>query len=230
MATRHNVLILGAGGHAQVVADALLRARDAGQPVNPIGYLDDNIALYRHAFLGLSVLGDIEALNRIPHDATIIAIGDNQIRKRLADALSAAGETFAIACHPAAVIAPDVLIAPGAMICAGVVVNTGSAVGAHVILNTGCTIDHHNRIGDYVHIAPGVHSGGDVHIGEGVLVGIGATVMPQRHIGAWSIVGAGALVAKDLPDQVVAVGSPARVIRRLNEGVAASNDCPPPGQ
>lgn len=159
MATMHNVLILGAGGHAQVVADALLRARDAGQPVNPIGYLDDNIALYRHAFLGLPVLGDIEALNRIPHDAVIIAIGDNQIRKRLADALSAAGETFAIACHPAAIIAPDVLIEPGAMICAGVVVNTGSAVGAHVILNTGCTIDHHNRIDDYVHIAPGVPQG-----------------------------------------------------------------------
>ena len=104
------------------------------------------------------------------------------------------------------------------MICAGVVVNPGSAIGANVILNTGCTVDHHNRIEDHAHIAPGVHMGGDVHIGEGALVGIGATVMPQRRVGAWSVVGAGALVHADIPDHVIAVGSPARVIHRLKEG------------
>ena len=85
------VLILGAGGHAQVVADILLWARDAGQPVTPIGYLDDDASLHGKVLLDLPVLGDTSALERIPHDAVIIAIGNNQIRKRLADELSAAG-------------------------------------------------------------------------------------------------------------------------------------------
>ncbi len=208
------VLILGAGGHAQVVADILLRARDAGQPITPIGYLDDDASLHGKVLLDLPVLGHTSALGRIPHDAIIIAIGNNQIRKRLADKLSAAGETFASARHPAAIIAPDVRIGPGAMICAGVVVNIGTVIGVHVILNTGSTVDHHNDLRNYVHVAPGVHTGGEVVIEEGVLVGIGATVAPRTSVGAWAIVGAGAVVTKTVPPGVTVVGVPARPLQR----------------
>jgi sugar O-acyltransferase (sialic acid O-acetyltransferase NeuD family) len=95
----------------------------------------------------------------------------------------------------------------------GVIINTGSRIGQDVILNTACTIDHHNYIGDHTHIAPGVHLGGDVEIGEGTLIGIGATVMPQCRIGAWSVIGAGAVVTKDIPAYSTVVGIPARVIK-----------------
>jgi acetyltransferase-like isoleucine patch superfamily enzyme len=102
------------------------------------------------------------------------------------------------------------------MVCAGAIVNPGSTIGANVILNTGCTVDHHNRIGDHSHIAPGVHLGGDVEVGEGALIGIGATVMPQRRVGCRSVVSAGALIHSDVGDEVVAAGVPARVIRTLS--------------
>lgn len=208
------VLILGAGGHAQVVADILLRARDAGQMVSLIGYLDDDEALHHKVFLGLPVLGHTSALDQIPHDAIIIAIGSNQIRKRLADKLSMTGETFTSVRHPAAIIAPDVQIGPGAMICAGVVVNTGSVIGTHVILNTGCTIDHHNTVGSYAHIAPGVHTGGEVVIEEGALIGIGATIAPRTTVSAWATVGAGAVVTRPVSPGVTVVGVPARPLQR----------------
>jgi carbonic anhydrase/acetyltransferase-like protein (isoleucine patch superfamily) len=81
-----------------------------------------------------------------------------------------------------------------------------------VILNTSCSVDHHNVIGDHVHIAPGARLGGHVTIGEGTLVGIGATVLPGCRVGSWSIVGAGAVVTEDLSDGLVAVGSPARTV------------------
>ena len=86
------------------------------------------------------------------------------------------------------------------MICANVVINPGAVIGDNVILNTGCTVDHHNHIGSFAHIAPGVHLGGDVYIGEGTLVGIGAAVMPQRTVGAWSRIGAGAVVVENILD------------------------------
>jgi sugar O-acyltransferase (sialic acid O-acetyltransferase NeuD family) len=209
------ILIMGAGGHAQVVADILLRMRETGADLVPLGYLDDNPALTGQKRLDLPILGTGAHLSVIPHDALIVAIGQNETRRRLFAALKGQGEHFMIARHPSAVIAPDVKIGPGSVIAAGAIVNPGSSVGANVILNTGCTVDHHNHIGDHVHIAPGVHLGGDVSIGTGTLVGIAAAVMPQRRVGDWSVVSAGALVHNDLPDRVVAAGMPARVIRNL---------------
>ena len=208
------VLILGAGGHAQVAADILLRARDAGQTVDPIGYLDDDAALHGKALLGLPVLGPIAALGQISHEAIIIAIGNNQTRRRLAEGFTLAGEIFITARHPASIIAPDVQIGPGAMICAGVVINTGSVIGAHVILNTGCTIDHHNTIDNCAHIAPGAHTGGEVVIEEGALIGIGATIAPRTTVGAWATVGAGAVVTKSVSPGVTVVGVPARPLQK----------------
>lgn len=209
------VLIIGAGGHAQVVADILLRTRERNAPVEPVGYLDDDPALAGRTYLGLSVLGTTAALATIPHDSLIVAIGDNATRHRLFSLLQNQGEPFAIACHPSAVIAPDALIGPGTMICAGAVVNPGSVIGANVILNTGSMVDHHNRIGDHAHVAPGVHLGGQVVVGEGALVGIGATVIPGQQVGDWSIVGAGACVTRSVPAGITVVGVPAQPLRRL---------------
>jgi len=211
------VIVLGAGGHAQVVADILLRMRDAGAHLCPVGYLDDNSHLRNTLPLGLPVLGTLAELDGFEHDAVVLGIGDNRTRSRIYLALSASGEIFAAAIHPRSIVAPDVPVGAGTVICAGAIVNPGAAIGANVILNTGCTVDHHNHIGDHAHIAPGAHLGGDVSVGEGALVGIGATVMPQRRIGAWSIVGAGALVHRDLDSGVTAVGVPARVISHREE-------------
>lgn len=216
------ILILGAGGHAQVVADALLRAKEAGGNDQPVGYLDDNPTLTGQVRLGLPILGTLSCLSAINHDALVVAIGNNEVRKRLYTKLQASGYCFATVCHPRATLAPDVTLGPGTVVFAGVVVNPGSTIGANVILNTGCTVDHHNRIGDHAHIAPGVHLGGDVQVGVGTLVGIGATVMPQQHIGVWSTIGAGALVHHSLPDRVTALGVPAR-ITKSEEPVTPTN-------
>jgi len=194
-----HVLILGAGGHAQVVADILLQMHEQDSKILPVGYLDDNPALTGQCFLGLPVLGTLADLHKIPHGGVVVAIGDNQVRRKLFDNVRDRNEYCIVARHRQAIIASDVQVGPGSMICAGVIVNPGSVVGSNVILNTGCTVDHHNCINDHAHIAPGVNLGGDVSIGEGTLVGIGAVVLPQRKVGDWTVVAAGSVLAKDIP-------------------------------
>jgi sugar O-acyltransferase (sialic acid O-acetyltransferase NeuD family) len=211
------VLVIGAGGHGQVAADALMRAAEQGALLRLAGFLDDNPELWGQTRLGAPILGAIGQVAQTAHDAVLMGIGDNGVRQRLYACLTALGEWFVTVCHPSALVGGDVEIGTGTLVGPGVVVNTGSRIGTNVVLNSGSIVEHHCHIGDHVHIAPGARLGGEVSIGTGVLLGIGAIVLPGVHIGAWSTVGAGAVVTKDLPAHIVAVGMPARVVRQQEE-------------
>ncbi len=208
------VLIVGAGGHGQVVADILLRMGESRGDVEPVGFLDDDPKLAGRSILGLPVLGTTYDIGEVEHEAVIIAIGDNETRRCLFDILRSGGERLFTARHPNTVIAPDVKLGPGSVVCAGAVVSTGSVIGANVILNTSCSVSHHSHVGDHVHVAPGARLGGEVTLGEGVLVGISATVLPRKHVGNWNTVGAGAVVCDDVPGGVTVAGVPARPLER----------------
>ena len=207
------ILIVGAGGHGQVVAD-IFRARLAqGLSSDQCAFVDEDRARRGERRGGIAVLGTVDEIRTVSHDAIIVAVGDNAHRGRLFLRLQQSGERFATAQHPCSTAAEDVAIGPGSMLCAGAIVNTGTAVGCNVIVNTGATVDHHSRIENHVHIAPGVHMGGEVIVEQGALVGIGAIVLPRVRIGAWSTVGAGSVVTADVPPHTTVVGGPARVVR-----------------
>jgi sugar O-acyltransferase (sialic acid O-acetyltransferase NeuD family) len=203
------VLVVGAGGHGHVVADILRAAASAGEPVEFEGYLDD-----RWPGRDLPVLGATSDLPLFPHDAAIVAIGDNETRASLSQRLQRAGERLAVARHPSAILAQDVSAAPGTMICAGAIVCVGVRIGRGVIVNTGCSVDHHCWIGDYAHVGPGARIGGDVTIGDRAFVGIGAVVLPGVTVGSGAVVGAGAVVTRDVPPGVTVAGVPAHVLER----------------
>lgn len=206
------VLIIGAGGHASVVADILLRMRYRGEAVEPVGYLDDNPSLTGKKLLGLPVLGKTSDIGKLAHEAVIMAIGDNATRRRFFELLSESGERFFTARHPNAVIAPDVTIGPGTVVCAGAIVNPQAVISSDVILNTSCSVDHHCRIDDHAHVAPGVRLGGAVVVGEGTLVGIASTVIGPCSIGPWCLVRAGSVVHQNERSGVVSLGQPARLV------------------
>ncbi len=206
-------LIVGAGGHAKVVIDALTAS---GATVR--GCVDDNPMLMgREPVRGGPVIGTVADLRNLlrADDKTIVAIGDNAVRCRLARRL---GVAFGLAVAPSAVLSRTVATGEGSMILPSVTVNVHAEIATHVILNTSCSVDHDCRIGDFVHIGPGVCMGGGVAIGEGSFLGVGVCVVPGVRIGRWSIVGAGAVVTRDLPDNCTAVGVPARIIKTRPEG------------
>lgn len=209
------ILVLGAGGHGQVVADAIMSRYQPDLSRLNLAFLDDDKNIVGETRLGLPILGTLDELPLIPHYGIVIGIGNNFVRSQIFQQLTRLGETVITVQHSSAIIGSNVKIGQGTVICAGAIVNTGTVIGNNVILNTGCTVDHHSNIGDHAHIAPGVHLGGNVEVGEGTLVGIGSTVMPQQGIGKWSIIGAGALVTISVVDYTVAIGTPARPLRSI---------------
>lgn len=207
------LIVFGAGGHAKVVLDVLERMG----MYRIVGLLDDSVELQGASHAGYQVIGsqaNFPDMRKQGADRLIVALGDNERRRLVFEAAERAGFTMTSAIHPSAHIGARVKIGGGTLVVAGVVVNADAEIGANVIVNTGATVDHDCRIGAHVHLSPGVHLAGRVSVGELSHVGIGAVVLPNLHIGKRCIVGAGAVVRENLPDGVVAVGNPARIIKR----------------
>jgi sugar O-acyltransferase (sialic acid O-acetyltransferase NeuD family) len=206
------ILILGAGGQGQVIADSVAMQAAQGVDVTVLGFLDDNPALTGKVIDGVEVLGPTSELTHIGHDAIVVGIGDNRTRAKLYCKLRASGEHIQTVIHPRATVARYVKIGRGTVVMAGAVINTGSEIGGDAIINTGSTVDHHARVSDHVHIAPGVHLGGGVTVGEGAFLGIGACVISNLRIGEWAVVGSGTVVIREVSPNAKVVGVPAKAI------------------
>lgn len=205
MSKDQRLIIIGAGGHAKVVAST---AQAVGYTVDAI--YDDSPEKWNQSLLGIPVLRPIRRIPDEPERLAVIGMGDAAARKALCESLNL---TWCTLVHPTAYVHPSVELGSGAVIFAGAVLQPDAKVGNHAIVNTGATVDHDCILEDFVQLAPGVHLSGTVHIAEGAFLGTGASVLPGIHIGAWSVIGAGAVVIRDLPNHVVAVGCPARIIR-----------------
>ena len=205
------LLIAGGGGHARVVAEA---AGLAGWDV--IGWVGPEAE--QAAMHPLRALGRDTDVARVWHeqraDALVVAIGDNALRLAAAARLAElAPVRFGVVVHPTAIVAPSASIAPGTIICANAVVNSGARLGPHCLINTSSSVDHDCVFDEGASTGPGARLGGDCHVGRASAIAMCAIVLHGRRIGAHSVVGAGALVTRDVPDGVVAYGSPARVVR-----------------
>ena len=201
------VHILGAGGHAAVLI-ATLEAK--GFTVAAI--YDDNPDLLNTTIMNVPVRGKVCDLPRDFSGPAAVGIGDNITRHTIVNMFPDCQWVSAV--HPSAVVDPSATIGIGTVVFAGVVVQPRSVIGNHVILNTGCSVDHDCVVGDFCHLAPGVRLAGIVTVEEGVFMGIASSTIPQTKVGAWSTVGAGGVVIRDLPPRVTAVGVPVRIIKR----------------
>ncbi len=192
--------LYGASGHAKVIIDIL---ETSGVQVE--GLIDDN--------------PDIDKLQSYPvwHTFTgespfIISIGNNKIRKQVAERLQT---SYGKAIHPSAILSPTAKMGDGTVVMQGAIIQADAKVGKHCIINTGASVDHECVIEDYVHVSPHATLCGNVHVGEGSWIGAGTTVIPNLSIGKWCIIGAGSVITEDIPDHVLAFGNPCRIIRYL---------------
>lgn len=192
--------LYGASGHAKVIIDIL---KATGVEIE--GLVDDNP--------DVNVLGEYPVFHQyLNYSPIIVSIGNNSIRKMIAGRLS--GE-FGRAIHPSAVVSSSAIVEDGSVIMQGAVIQADAKIGKHCIINTGASVDHECVIEDFVHVSPHATLCGNVHVGEGSWVAAGTVVLPGVKIGKWSVIGAGSVVSKNIPDGVLAVGNRCRIIKNL---------------
>lgn len=202
---RTAINLIGGGGHAKVVLDAMLAS---GREAN--GVFDDDSSA------PVCADGRVRWLGAIPEEfgddeSVVIAMGAIDARERIVARLDPVRACAAIV-HPSAVVSLSARIKGGTLVGAGAVVHADAAIGLHGIVNTGAIVEHDCELGVNVHVAPGAVLGGGVVVGDHTLIGIGACVLPGVRIGSQCTLGAGAVVIADVEDGAVVVGNPSRAL------------------
>jgi sugar O-acyltransferase (sialic acid O-acetyltransferase NeuD family) len=203
------VVVVGASGFGRECLDVLDAMVAAGDPIEIVGVLDDapsEMNLQRLAARGVAYLGTVaDWLQPGPEEVRfVLGIGSPQVRRVVAGRLEAAGLHPFTVIHPSAVVGSQPGFAEGVVICAGAVVSTNVSLGRYVHINPNATVGHDSTLEDFVSVNPAAVVSGEVLVGQETLLGAQSIVLQGLRIGRNT-------VTKDVADNVVVKGVPARV-------------------
>jgi carbamoyl-phosphate synthase large subunit len=206
------VILIGAGGHAQVLLDLLACT---GRRV--LFVTDQNPRFHRRKLGDAEVRGfDEIILEYDPAEVLLVnavgSVGPPRLRRDIYRRFRSEGYAFDTLIHPGSIVSQSARIEMGAQIMAGAIVQTGAWIGENVIVNTRGSVDHECVIAAHVHVGPGVTLSGEVRVGETTHLGTASTVIQGIRIGREAMVAAGAVVVRDVEDDGRVAGVPARPV------------------
>lgn len=209
------LIIVGASGFGREVAWLVERINRVSPTWNLHGFIDDNDLIQNTCINGYKVLGKTNDIAGFPEAYYVCAVGASKTREKIIDKLVNINPDikFATLIDPSVERSELIDIGAGTVICAHTIMTVNITIGEHVIINLDCTIGHDAVLDDYVTLYPSVNVSGATHIGRGTELGTGMQIIQGKTIGEYTIVGAGAVVVKDIPDMCTAVGSPAKPIK-----------------
>jgi sugar O-acyltransferase (sialic acid O-acetyltransferase NeuD family) len=207
------LIILGAGGCGRDVAAMIADMNQEAPAWDLLGFLDDDARLQGRRVSGVPVLGSVDTARRYPEAFFSCCVADPLVRTSLVARVARLGVRWATLVHRGAVLLDGAAVGEGSVISAFCVLSTEVAVGRHVIIDKYASVGCLARVGDFVTFSPHATLSRRAAIAEGGFLGCGACVSPGAHVGAFTVVGGGAVVDRDLPPRTVAVGVPAHVVR-----------------
>jgi sugar O-acyltransferase (sialic acid O-acetyltransferase NeuD family) len=211
-----DLVLIGSGGFARETAQAVQALNRSGAGWRLLGYLDDDPARHGLVIDGTVVLGGRECIEHLPGASFVVCTGrpGNYVsRLRIVGDLGLPPERYATIVHPAASVSSSSSVGPGSVLLAHVTLTAAVSVGAHVAIMPNVTLTHDDVIEDFVTIASGVNVGGGVRVQLAAYLGAGALIGETHTVGAFSLVGMGTVVTRDIPASEVWVGVPARRLR-----------------
>lgn len=214
-----DLIIIGAGGFGREVAWAAERQNKAAPTWNILGFMDDADDVQGANINGYKVLGKLADSGNYPDAYFVVAVGASRTREKIVSDMKAVNPSvkFGTVIDPSVEMSDLVTVGEGTIICVHTIITVNAEIGSHVIINLDCTVAHATVLKDFVTLYPSVNVSGNTTIGHAVELGTGTQVIQGKTVGDYSIVGAGAVVTKDIPAKCTAVGCPARPIKFFDE-------------
>jgi sugar O-acyltransferase (sialic acid O-acetyltransferase NeuD family) len=218
MGTVKRVVILGTSGTSLDILDALRAVNEAAgrETFRCIGLLDDNPSLKGTTRNGVEILGPL-SLARTLDCFVINGVGSSRSFVHKEKITSQAGcppERFMTVVHPTASVSPTAALGLGTVVLQNAVVCSNARVGSHVVVLPCAVVSHDDVIGDYTCIATGVCISGNVQVGQSCYLGCNSAIIENVRVGKNCLVGMGSVVTRDVEENSVVVGNPARFLRR----------------
>ncbi len=206
-------IIIGAGTYGEVYLAYLKEAN-----VNIVGFLDDNQDLHGKYVKGIPVLGGTDLLSSLRSTHNIEAVycpmGNNKLRVKFLELARSLGYETPNYIHPSVLISPNVTIGIGVYILLGSKIMPHTEIHDDVMISMGVNIAHHSVLEKGCFLSTGVNFGASIRAKKYSYIGLSATIMTGLHtLGEDCLIGAGAVVIKDVPEKAVMAGVPAKVLR-----------------
>ncbi|MGB8451412.1 MAG: acetyltransferase [Anaerocolumna sp.] len=210
-----DIVIIGAGGFGKEVAQLIKEINQNKKTWNLLGFIDETAVKQGLLINDTAVLGGFDWFEKSPRKKiwTVCALGNPRDKFNLIKKASAYHVNYATIIHPDAKINKYSELGFGCIICCNSFISVNTKIGNHVCINPGCGIGHDTAIEDYASLYWNVTLSGNVCIHEGCEIGSKAIVIQKKTVGKWSIIGAGAVIIRDLPENCTAVGVPGRIIK-----------------
>jgi len=217
-----DVIVVGASGFGRELLQYVHDALKDTPGVHTKGFLDDDAARLDSVgkVMGVGIVGDTRTYSIQEDDRFIISLGDPGLRRVLAERLARRGARFVSIVHPTAYVAPTARIGDGCIIGPFVTVGSYVRLENHALLNLYSAAGHDAHIGAFCVFSPFSIANGGSRLGDGVFLGTHAAITPNVRVGAGSKIAAGAVVYRDVPEQALATGNPARSFP-LNEAASS---------
>lgn len=210
-----DLIIIGASGFGREVAWLVDRINKTQLTWNILGFIDDDESLVGTRVNGYQVLCTTKEIEKYKNVFFVCAIGSSKTRKHIVDSIGPL--KYAVLIDPSVEMSDLISIGEGSIICAHSILTVNVDIGRHVIINLDCTIGHDAVLEDFVTVYPSVNISGNTKYEKCVELGTGTQIIQGKMVGKGTIVGAGSVVVKDLPEECTAVGAPCKPIKFHNE-------------
>jgi sugar O-acyltransferase (sialic acid O-acetyltransferase NeuD family) len=207
--------IYGAGGFGKEVYDIASRINDKHHQWDEILFVVDSAYINGDSYEGrLIAFEDISNELDLNNLEVIIANGEPMVRKQLYAKIKAMNIKLATLIDPSAIISDTATLGEGIIVAPFSHVTSSTVLGNNVVVNAHTIIGHDITIGEHCVVSTNVSIGGSSIIGAESYIGLGAQTKDRLSIGEQVIISMGAIVFKDIPDKMIAMGNPARPLRR----------------